>query len=98
MVDPQPVLVCVPLALSRVLPANLGQSFLYWTVSVDIANSLNLFAGELVRVICRPHMISDFWGLHYGQKLDWIASSALCPAGSDRIIYRGDFTLTTSLG
>jgi len=52
---------------------NLGQSFFIGLFQSDIANSLNLSAGEFGAVYAALTMISGFLVLHYGQKLDWIA-------------------------
>lgn len=52
---------------------NLGQSFFIGLFQSDIANSLNLSAGEFGAVYAALTMLSGFLVLHYGQKLDWIA-------------------------
>jgi DHA1 family purine base/nucleoside efflux pump-like MFS transporter len=52
---------------------NLGQSFFIGLFQSDIANSLNLSAGEFGAVYAALTMASGFLVLHFGQKLDWIA-------------------------
>lgn len=52
---------------------NLGQSFFIGLFQSDIANSLNLSAGEFGAVYAALTMASGFLVLYFGQKLDWIA-------------------------
>ncbi len=52
---------------------NLGQSFFIGLFQQDIAQSLNLSAGEFGGVYAAITMVSGFLVMHYGAKLDWIA-------------------------
>lgn len=51
---------------------NLGQSFFIGLFQQDIAQSLNLSAGEFGGVYAAITMISGFLVMHFGAKLDWI--------------------------
>lgn len=52
---------------------NLGQSFFIGLFQQDIAQSLNLSAGEFGSVYAGITMVSGFLVMHFGAKLDWIA-------------------------
>lgn len=52
---------------------NLGQSFFIGLFQQDIAQSLNLSAGEFGGVYAAITMVSGFLVMHFGAKLDWIA-------------------------
>ncbi|MDX1572753.1 MAG: MFS transporter [Methylophaga sp.] len=52
---------------------NLGQSFFIGLFQQDIAQSLNLSAGEFGTVYAAITMVSGFLVMHFGAKLDWIA-------------------------
>ncbi len=52
---------------------NLGQSFFIGLFQQDIAQSLNLSAGEFGSVYAAITMVSGFLVMHFGAKLDWIA-------------------------
>lgn len=52
---------------------NLGQSFFIGLFQQDIAQSLDLSAGEFGGVYAAITMISGFLVMHFGAKLDWIA-------------------------
>ncbi len=52
---------------------NLGQSFFIGLFQKDIAQTLNLSAGEFGSVYAGITMVSGFLVMHFGAKLDWIA-------------------------
>lgn len=51
---------------------NLGQSFFIGLFQQDIAQSLNLSAGEFGGAYAAITMVSGFLVMHFGAKLDWI--------------------------